>query len=156
YSGLKHVVISPGSRSTPLALTFCEHEQIKEWIVIDERSAAYFALGIAKSTNEPVAILCTSGTAAANYYPAIVEAYQSRTPLIVLTADRSHELRDIGASQAINQINMFASNIKWFQEMALPEASELMLQYVRSKASQAVYYAREGNAGPVQLNFPFR
>lgn len=155
-SGLKHVVISPGSRSTPLALTMCEHKEIKEWVIIDERSAAFFALGIAKQLKEPVALLCTSGTAAANYYPAIVEANYSRVPLLVLTADRSHELRDIGASQAIEQIKMYGDTVKWFHEMALPEASEPMLRYVRSKATQAVYKSTEGNPGPVQLNFPFR
>src|SRR5690554_3579627 len=104
-SGLRHVVISPGSRSTPLAILFREHEEIKDWVVIDERSAAYFALGIARETKKPVAIVCTSGTATANYYPAIVEAYQARVPLIVLTADRPHELRGTGANQTINQIN---------------------------------------------------
>ncbi len=87
-SGLTHVVISPGSRSTPLAILFSEHEKITEHVLIDERSAAYFALGIAKETNKAVAIVCTSGTAAANYFPAIVEAYYARIPLVVLTADR--------------------------------------------------------------------
>ena len=85
-------------------MMFTEHPSIKEWVVIDERSAAFFALGIAKQSRRAVAIVCTSGTAAANYFPAVVEAYHSRVPLIVLTADRPHELRDIGAPQAIDQI----------------------------------------------------
>lgn len=155
-SGLQEVVISPGSRSTPLAMTMMEHENIKEWVVIDERSAAFFALGMAKQTDRPVAIVCTSGTAVANYFPAIVEAHYSRVPLIILTADRPHELRDIGAPQAIEQINMYGDFIKWFHEMALPEATIDMLMYVRGKASRAVYVSKEGNAGPVHLNFPFR
>ncbi|MGJ9457462.1 2-succinyl-5-enolpyruvyl-6-hydroxy-3-cyclohexene-1-carboxylic-acid synthase [Oceanobacillus sp. CF4.6] len=155
-SGVTDVVISPGSRSTPLALTFTEHSSIKEWVIIDERSAAFFAMGIAKQTNRPVALICTSGTAAANYFPAIVEAHYSRVPLIVLTADRPHELRDVGAPQAIEQIKLYGDYVKWFHEMALPEGTPEMLGYARNKAARAVYMAREGNPGPVHLNFPFR
>src|SRR5699024_116091 len=155
-SGLKHVVISPGSRSTPLAMTMCEHEKIKEWIAVDERSAAYFALGMAKQTKNPVALICTSGTAAANYFPAVIEAHYNRVPLIVLTADRPHELRHVGAPQAIDQIKLYGDHIKWFQEMPLPESSEEMLSFVRTTANRAVQIAKEGNAGPVHLNFPFR
>lgn len=155
-SGLHHIIISPGSRSTPLAMLFAEHDKIKDWVIVDERSAAFFALGMAKETMKPTALLCTSGTAAANYYPAIVEAYYSRTPLIVLTADRPHELRDTGASQTINQIDMYGSYVKWFHDMALPEGTDVMLNYVRRKASRAMYEAETGNKGPVHLNFPFR
>lgn len=155
-SGVKDVVISPGSRSTPLALTICEHEHMQEWIAVDERSAAYFALGIAKKTKAPVALLCTSGTAAVNYFPAIAEAKQSRIPLIVLTTDRPHELRDIGAPQAIDQIKLFHDYVKWFHEMALPEASDSMLKYAQNKAARAINEAMIGNKGPVHLNFPFR
>ncbi|GAQ16264.1 2-succinyl-5-enolpyruvyl-6-hydroxy-3-cyclohexene-1-carboxylate synthase [Oceanobacillus picturae] len=155
-NGVTDIVISPGSRSTPLAMTIAEHPDIKEWIVIDERSAAFFAMGIAKKAGHAVALVCTSGTAAANYFPAIVEANYSRVPLIVLTADRPHELRDIGAPQAIEQLKLYGDYVKWFQEMALPEASENMLSYVRNKSARAVFMANEGNPGPVQLNFPFR
>ncbi|MCF3943483.1 2-succinyl-5-enolpyruvyl-6-hydroxy-3-cyclohexene-1-carboxylic-acid synthase [Oceanobacillus alkalisoli] len=155
-NGIQHVVISPGSRSTPLALAFSEHEAIKEWIVIDERSAAFFALGLAKQTKAAVALVCTSGTAAANYYPAIVEAHYSRVPLVVMTADRPHELRDVGAPQAIDQFHLYGNYVKWFQEMALPEVENGMLRYVRQKAARSVYMACEGNPGPVHLNFPFR
>lgn len=155
-SGLSDVVISPGSRSTPLAMSFVHHPDIKEWILIDERSAAFFALGIAKETKRPVALVCTSGTAAANYFPALVEAYYSRIPLVVLTADRPHELRDVGAPQAIEQINMFGEYVKWFHEMALPEATDSMLNYVRRAASRAVQTANQDVCGPVHLNFPFR
>ncbi|WP_339214189.1 2-succinyl-5-enolpyruvyl-6-hydroxy-3-cyclohexene-1-carboxylic-acid synthase [Ornithinibacillus sp. FSL M8-0202] len=155
-SGLTDVVISPGSRSTPLAMTFAEHPDIKEWIVLDERSAAFFGLGLAKQTKRPVALVCSSGTAAANYFPAIVEAHQSRVPLLALTADRPHELRDVGAPQAIDQIKLFGDYVKSFHEMALPEAIPSMLQYARTRAARAVNEALIGNAGPVHLNFPFR
>src|SRR5699024_7654788 len=121
-----------------LAVLFAEHETVNDWIVVDERSAAYFALGIAQAKKRPVALVCTSGTAAANYFPAVVEAFYARVPLIVLTADRPHELRDIGASQTINQIGMYGDFVKWFHEMALPEDSEPVLKYVRGKAARAV------------------
>ncbi|MFD1040185.1 2-succinyl-5-enolpyruvyl-6-hydroxy-3-cyclohexene-1-carboxylic-acid synthase [Virgibacillus byunsanensis] len=155
-NGVTDVVISPGSRSTALAMTVIEHPDMNEWVIIDERSAAFFALGMAKQTKRAVALVCTSGTAAANYFPAIVEAHYSRVPLIVLTADRPHELRDVGAPQAIEQIKLYGDYVKWFQEMALPEASPKMLNYVRSKASRAVFLSQEGNAGVVHLNLPFR
>lgn len=155
-SGLEHVVLSPGSRSTPLAMMMREHEAIKEHIVVDERGAAFFALGMAKETKKPVAIVCTSGTAAANYFPAIVEAKYARVPLIVLTADRPHELRAVGASQTIDQVAMYGNFVHDFTEMALPEATEEMLRYVRQKASRAVRIAMGEVPGPVQLNFPFR
>jgi 2-succinyl-5-enolpyruvyl-6-hydroxy-3-cyclohexene-1-carboxylate synthase len=155
-SGLTDVVISPGSRSTPLAMTFREHPDIKEWIILDERSAAFFGLGLAKQTNRPVALVCSSGTAAANYFPAIVEAHESRVPLIALTADRPHELRDVGAPQAIDQLKIYGSYVKNFLEMALPGSSEDMLTYARTRAARAVHEAMSGNPGPVHLNFPFR
>ncbi|ARI76726.1 2-succinyl-5-enolpyruvyl-6-hydroxy-3-cyclohexene-1-carboxylic-acid synthase [Halobacillus mangrovi] len=154
YSGVDHVVVSPGSRSTPLAMTVAEHSGIRHWIHLDERSAAFFALGMAKEQQKPVAIVCTSGTAAANYYPAIVEAYYSRVPLIVLTADRPHELRDVGAPQAIDQTHMFGQYVCWYQDMALPEAGLHM--YARRQAARAVEESIGGNKGPVHLNMPFR
>ncbi|MBO1582340.1 2-succinyl-5-enolpyruvyl-6-hydroxy-3-cyclohexene-1-carboxylic-acid synthase [Bacillus sp. XF8] len=150
------VVISPGSRSTPLALLMQQHEQIKTYLHVDERSAAFFALGIAKAKKRPVAILCTSGTAAANYYPAICEAFHSRVPLLVLTADRPHELRDVGAPQAMNQLNLYGSFVKQFMEMALPEAREPMYHYARMTAGRAVASALLVPKGPVHINFPLR
>ncbi|PLT32194.1 2-succinyl-5-enolpyruvyl-6-hydroxy-3-cyclohexene-1-carboxylic-acid synthase [Bacillus sp. V5-8f] len=153
---VKHVVVSPGSRSTPLALMLAEHPDITVHINIDERSAGFFALGLAKALREPVGMVCTSGTATANYYPAIIEAYYSRVPLIVLTADRPHELRDVGAPQAINQIHLYGKHVKWFVEMALPEESEEMVRYSRTIGSRAVATATQEPAGPVHLNFPFR
>jgi 2-succinyl-5-enolpyruvyl-6-hydroxy-3-cyclohexene-1-carboxylate synthase len=156
YSGITDVVISPGSRSTPMALVMAEHPDLHVHIHVDERSAAFFALGIAKSSNRPVAILCTSGTASANYFPAIVEARYSRVPLLVLTADRPHELREVGAPQAIDQIDLYGKHVKWFAEMALPENSTNMIRYARTVCARAVANCLEAPAGPVHLNFPFR
>ncbi|MBA2175793.1 2-succinyl-5-enolpyruvyl-6-hydroxy-3-cyclohexene-1-carboxylic-acid synthase [Halobacillus locisalis] len=154
FSGVEDVVISPGSRSTPLAMTMAEYEGLRHWVHLDERSAAFFALGIAKSKQKPVALVCTSGTAAANYYPAVVEAYYSRVPLIVLTADRPHELREVGAPQAINQIKMFGEYVLWYQDLALPEPN--MHLYARRQAARAVEEATGERLGPVHLNLPFR
>lgn len=155
-NGLRHVVISPGSRSTPLAVLFAAHNDIQEWIHVDERAAAFFALGIAKEKKQAVALVCTSGTAAANYMPALAEAYYARVPLIVLTADRPHELRDIGASQTMNQINMYANFVKKTFEMAPPSAEIATLHYVRNRAKRALQIATADPSGPVHLNFPFQ
>src|SRR5699024_3224820 len=143
-NGLEHIVISPGSRSTPLAVLAKHHPRIKEWILTDERSALYLALGIAQRSGKLSALSCTSGTAAANYYPAIVEASLGRVPLLVLTADRPHELRGVGASQAIEQVHLDGSYVKDFQEMALPEASSSMLNYVRNRAARVVRLTQQG------------
>ncbi|MEH7304330.1 2-succinyl-5-enolpyruvyl-6-hydroxy-3-cyclohexene-1-carboxylic-acid synthase [Neobacillus drentensis] len=156
FTGVTDVVVSPGSRSTPMAMIMAEHPELNVHIHVDERSAAFFALGIAKSLNKPVAILCTSGTAAANYFPAIVEARYARVPLIVLTADRPHELREVGAPQAIDQIHLYGKHVKWFSEMALPENSDEMIRYARTVCARAVAIATNAPSGPVHLNFPFR
>lgn len=153
-AGVKDVVISPGSRSTPLALLIAEHNDLHVFIQIDERSAGFFALGLAKASNRPVALLCTSGTAAANYYPAVVEANISRVPLIVLTADRPHELRDVGAPQAIDQIHLYGNHVRWFSDLALP--SEGQEQYAFNTAVRAVKEATGSLKGPVHLNVPLR
>ncbi|MDF2790695.1 MAG: 2-succinyl-5-enolpyruvyl-6-hydroxy-3-cyclohexene-carboxylate synthase, partial [Neobacillus sp.] len=155
-TGIKDVVVSPGSRSTPMAMVMAEHPEINIHIHVDERSAAFFALGIAKVTNKPVAILCTSGTAAANYFPAIIEARYSRVPLLVLTADRPHELREVGAPQAIDQIHLYGQHVKWFADMALPESSTEIIRYARTIGARAAAIASQAPAGPVHLNFPFR
>jgi 2-succinyl-5-enolpyruvyl-6-hydroxy-3-cyclohexene-1-carboxylate synthase len=154
--GITDVIVSPGSRSTPFAIVMAEHPDIKVHMNIDERSAAFFALGMAKAKRKPVALLCTSGTAVANYLPAVVEAYYARVPLIVLTADRPHELRDVGAPQAIDQLNIYGKHAKWFVEMALPEGSKEMLRYARTIAARAAATAMTAPAGPVHLNFPLR
>lgn len=155
-TGIKDVVVSPGSRSTPMAMVMAEHPELTIHIHVDERSAAFFALGIAKVTNKPVAILCTSGTAAANYFPAIIEARYSRVPLLVLTADRPHELREVGAPQAIDQTHLYGQHVKWFADMALPESSTEIIRYARTVGARAAAIASQAPAGPVHLNFPFR
>ncbi|MDB5085509.1 MAG: 2-succinyl-5-enolpyruvyl-6-hydroxy-3-cyclohexene-carboxylic-acid synthase [Bacilli bacterium] len=155
-AGVTQAVICPGSRSTPLAMAMAEHPQMRVWMHIDERSAGYFALGMAKALRSPIALVCSSGTAAANFFPAVVEACQDRVPLLVLTADRPHELRDVGAPQAIDQIGLYGKYAKWFAEMALPESSPHMLRYARTMASRAAATAGAGPCGPVHLNFPLR
>lgn len=155
-SGVSDVVISPGSRSTPLAMLMVEHPKIKTWIQIDERSAGYFALGIARMQKKAVALICTSGTAVANFMPSIVEAHYQKVPLIVLSTDRPYELRDIGAPQAIDQIGIYGKYAKWFVEMPLAEDSEKSLDYVRVVANRAVVTAMADCGGVVHLNFPFR
>jgi 2-succinyl-5-enolpyruvyl-6-hydroxy-3-cyclohexene-1-carboxylate synthase len=155
-NNITHVVVSPGSRSTPLALMLAEHPDITIHLNIDERSSAFFALGLAKALHEPVAMVCTSGTATANYYPAIIEAYYARVPLVVLTADRPHELRDVGAPQAIDQIHLYGKHVKWFVEMAIPQHTKEMIRYARTIGARAVATAAKAPAGPVHVNFPFR
>jgi len=160
--GLREAVLAPGSRSTPLAMAFCEAERrglVRLHVRIDERSASFTALGLAKASRQPVAVLCTSGTAAANFHPAVIEADESGVPLLVLTADRPPELRGIGANQAIDQIKLYGGAVRWFCEAGLPEARPGMVGYWRSLACQAWAHAAGragGLAGPVHLNLPFR
>ncbi len=154
--GIQNVVICPGSRSTPLAMAFAAQTGIRTWMHVDERSAAFFGLGMAKQLRKPVALLCTSGTAAANFLPALVEAKLSHVPLLVLTADRPHELRDNGAPQSIDQNQLFGTYAKWFVDVALPEATDGALRYIRTIADRAVAATQAIPLGPVHLNFPFR
>lgn len=155
-SGLQQVVISPGSRSTPLALLLHRHEKVTIFSEVDERSAAFFALGLSKAGQKPVALLCTSGTAAANYYPAICEANASAIPLVILTTDRPHELRQVGAPQAMDQLKLFQDHVKAFTEMALPEATRSMLDYAYWQGGRMTDLAKQLPKGPVHLNFPLR
>ena len=154
--GVTQFCICPGSRSTPLALTIARHPGARTWMHLDERSAGFFALGMAKASGRSVALLCTSGTAAANFMPAVIEADQGRVPLIVLTADRPPELRDSGAPQTIDQVRLFGSYVRWFVDMALPEATPELARYARTVAGRAIAASMGAQPGPVHLNCPYR
>ena len=153
---VKAVVISPGSRSTPLAYAFASTEDLDVYMQVDERSAAYFALGLAKASGNPVVLLCTSGTAASNYHPAITEAYYARIPLIVITADRPHELREVGAPQAIDQIRMYGKHVKYSVDFPLAENNPDIEDFIDRHVSRALSVATSAPRGPVHLNVPFR
>ena len=155
-AGVKAVVISPGSRSTPLAYAFASTDKLAVYMQVDERSAGYFALGLAKASGEPVVLLCTSGTAASNYHPAVTEAYYARVPLIVITADRPHELREVGAPQAIDQIRMYGKHVKYSVDMPLPEKNADIEEFVDRHISRALAVAKTVPQGPIHLNVPFR
>jgi len=155
--GLRRTVISPGSRSTSLAVALWRQPEIEVTVIVDERSAGFFALGAAQASGEPVALLCTSGTAVANYHPAVCEADESALPLVVLSADRPPELRGIGAGQTIDQIKVFGSSLRWFCEVGTHEADDEGLLHYRSVACRALAAARgETRPGPVHLNLPWR
>ncbi|HEY2595450.1 MAG TPA: 2-succinyl-5-enolpyruvyl-6-hydroxy-3-cyclohexene-1-carboxylic-acid synthase, partial [Chloroflexota bacterium] len=157
-AGIRHVCACPGSRSTPLAIELARQPRSKLWMHLDERSAAYFALGLARTLREPVGLLATSGTAAANFFPAVAEAFLSRVPLVVLTADRPHELRDNGAAQTIDQLALYGKHVKWFFDLPEPDGSQLSVQlpHLAALAARAVSTAAAEPAGPVHLNWPFR
>jgi 2-succinyl-5-enolpyruvyl-6-hydroxy-3-cyclohexene-1-carboxylate synthase len=155
--GVRRAVISPGSRSTPLALALWRAPEIEVTVIVDERSAGFFAVGAAQASGEPVALLCTSGTAAANYHPAVCEADESALPLVVLTADRPPELRGIGAGQTIDQIKLYGGAVRWFCEVGTHAADDEGLLHYRSIACRSLATARgETRPGPVHLNFPWR
>ncbi|HVX32509.1 MAG TPA: 2-succinyl-5-enolpyruvyl-6-hydroxy-3-cyclohexene-1-carboxylic-acid synthase [Solirubrobacterales bacterium] len=155
--GLRRAVVSPGSRSTPLAVALWREPGIEVTVIVDERSAGFFALGAAQASGEPVALLCTSGTALANYHPAVAEADESALPLVVLSADRPPELRGIGAGQTIDQIKPFGESVRWFCEVGTHDADDSGLLHLRSVAARALARARgEIRPGPVHLNLPWR
>jgi 2-succinyl-5-enolpyruvyl-6-hydroxy-3-cyclohexene-1-carboxylate synthase len=154
--GLRFAVTSPGSRSTPLVLTLAREPRVSALSLIDERSASFFGLGLAKASGVPPVLVCTSGTAAANYAPAVFEAWEARVPLLVLTADRPPELREVGAGQTIDQIKLFGSAAKWFFEVDDHPASPLRVRWLRQLACRAFWTAVDGRPGPVHLNFSFR
>ncbi|MDX1976922.1 MAG: 2-succinyl-5-enolpyruvyl-6-hydroxy-3-cyclohexene-1-carboxylic-acid synthase [Pseudanabaenaceae cyanobacterium bins.68] len=154
-AGVKTVCISPGSRSTPLVVAIAAEPQLEAIVQIDERSSSFFALGLAKARNQPVALLCTSGTAAANYFAAIIEAHYSQVPLLVLTADRPPELRDCGAGQTIDQIKLYGNYVRYFFEVGKPEITEQRLSQVRSLILKASQISQTNPAGVVHLNFAF-
>jgi 2-succinyl-5-enolpyruvyl-6-hydroxy-3-cyclohexene-1-carboxylate synthase len=154
-AGVRDVVIAPGSRSAPIAVAF-HRSSIRTHIALDERAGAYFALGLAKAARRPAAVLCTSGTAAANFHPAILEAHHGRVPLIALTADRPPELRDTGAPQTIDQLKLYGGAVRAFFDAGPPAPGPEMDRFVTSLAHRAVAAAWGPPAGPVHLNFEFR
>jgi 2-succinyl-5-enolpyruvyl-6-hydroxy-3-cyclohexene-1-carboxylate synthase len=154
--GLRRAVTCPGSRNAPLILSLVGQEGIDCVSVIDERAAGFLALGMAKASGRPVAITCTSGTAAANLYPAVIEAHEARVPLIVLTADRPPELRDVGAGQAIDQLRLYGGAAKWFVEVGNHEPGREAAVHHRALGCRAYWTAAGGRPGPVHLNFPLR
>lgn len=152
--GLETAIVCPGSRSAPLTIAFAQHPQIEAIPVLDERSASFFALGIAQRTGKPVALVCTSGTAGANFYPAVIEAKESRIPLLVLTADRPPELRDCNAGQAIDQQKLFGDFPNYYAELSIPEVS--LLNYLCQKVINAFQQATYPQSAAVHLNIPLR
>lgn len=154
--GLKNAVICPGSRSTPLTIAFAAHNHINATPVLDERSAVFFALGIAKRTHIPVALVCSSGTAAANFLPGVIEAQETGVSLIILTADRPPELRHCHAGQTTDQIKLYGNYPNWYTELAIPEANNEMLIYLRQNMVQAWEKSLFPYQGVVHLNCPFR
>jgi 2-succinyl-5-enolpyruvyl-6-hydroxy-3-cyclohexene-1-carboxylate synthase len=160
--GLREVVIAPGSRSAPLAMEFhrrAEARDLRLSVRIDERSAAFCALGLAKASGVPAAVVCTSGTAAAHFHAAVIEADESVVPLLVLTADRPPELRGTGANQTVDQLRLYGPAVRWFCEMGVPEAGADQQAYWRSAACRAwglASGAAGGVPGPVHVNLAFR
>jgi 2-succinyl-5-enolpyruvyl-6-hydroxy-3-cyclohexene-1-carboxylate synthase len=154
--GMQHACTSPGSRNAPIIVSLVREPKLQCWSHLDERCAGFFAVGAAKASGRPVALTCTSGTAAANLAPAVIEAFQAGIPLIVLTADRPSELREVGAGQAIDQLKLYGDAVKWFFEVAPPDASVAALRWIRQLACRAYWTALEGRPGPVHLNLPLR
>lgn len=155
-AGIDAVCVAPGSRSTPLTVAAAEHDDIRIFSHLDERSAAFFALGRARETGRPTPCICTSGTAAANFHPAVIEASQGRVPLLLLTADRPRELRDSGANQTIDQTDLYGDAVRWARDLADPEADDRKLRSLRTTVGRALAASVEPPAGPVHLNIPFR
>jgi 2-succinyl-5-enolpyruvyl-6-hydroxy-3-cyclohexene-1-carboxylate synthase len=154
--GMEHACTAPGSRSTPIVLSLVREPRIHCWSHIDERCAGFFALGAAKASGRPVALACTSGTAAANFAPAVIEAYEARVPLVVLTADRPPELRDVGAGQTIDQLKLYGDAVKWFVDVGVHDAAPERMRWIRQLACRAYLTALGGRPGPVHLNLPLR
>lgn len=153
--GVEHVCITPGSRSTPLTVAFALQPAIRAWLHLDERASAFFALGMAKATGRPVALVCTSGTAAANYYPAVTEAHLSGVPLIVCTTDRPPRLREVGAEQTMPQAGMYGTTVRFAQDLPTPYGAAFEPGFFATVAMRAVRESLGPFPGPVHLNFPF-
>lgn len=154
--GVGHFCVSPGSRSAPLALAVSERRDVSTSVHVDERSAGFFALGYARGAGRAAALVCTSGTAAANYLPAAIEAHYSRVPLLLLTADRPPEARDSGTWQTIDQVKLYGPYARWSVDMAVPDEGGEALRYAHDVARRAVARALGRPPGPVHLNVPFR
>ena len=154
--GMRAACTSPGSRSAPLVLSLAREPSLTCYSHVDERCSAFFALGLAKASGLPVAVACTSGTAAAELLPAAIEAQQARVPLLLLSADRPPELRENGAGQAIDQLKLMGGAAKWFFEVGVDRAGAAELRWMRTLACRAYWTALEGRAGVVHLNFPLR
>jgi len=155
-SGVRRAVVAPGSRNTPLVLALARHRDLALDVVLDERSAAFRALGIGIATGRPAVVCCTSGTAVANLHPAVVEAHHARVPLLVCTADRPPELLDCGAPQTVNQAAMFGDAVRWFHDPGPPDDAPDAPRRWRALAARAVDATLMPTAGPVHLNLPFR
>ena len=151
--GVRHAVFSPGSRSTTMAMLFKEHEGFETYMNIDERSASFMALGIAKAHKEPTVLVCTSGSAVAHYLPAVLEAQYSGVPLIVLSADRPHTLLHVGAPQTVDQHKIFGTAVNYYEELAVPQESHYYT-YPRQVARKAYMKAMDTKKGPVHINVP--
>ena len=152
--GVRHAVIAPGSRSTPLALALTNRSEIHIEVFHDERSAAFAALGVGLAIQQPAILLCTSGTAAAHFYAAIIEADLSHVPMLVVTADRPPELKDVRAPQTIDQTKMYGDRVRWFHD---PGVADVAASYSwRSLARQSIASCLGVSPGPVHLNLPFR
>lgn len=152
--GIRHAVVAPGSRSTPLALALALNDSIEVHVFHDERSASFAALGIGTASGVPAVLVCSSGTAGTHFHGAVVEAHQSDVPMIVCTADRPPELRDVAAAQTIDQTRLFGSAVRWFHDPGVPSRDAAMTW--RSLAARAVQAAVGIHPGPVHLNLPFR
>jgi len=155
-AGVAAAFVCPGSRSTPLALAIAEREGLRHSVHVDERSAAFQALGFAKASGRPALLLCTSGTAGANFLPAVAEAHRSRVPLVVLTADRPPELRSWGAPQTMEQRSLYGGFTRWSEEAPCPSERSAAISYAGALGRRAVLEATGPAPGPVHLNLPFR
>ncbi|MEI2701892.1 MAG: 2-succinyl-5-enolpyruvyl-6-hydroxy-3-cyclohexene-1-carboxylic-acid synthase [Baekduia sp.] len=158
-SGVAGIATSPGSRSVPIVLALTSHPSLTSYSLIDERAAGFFAVGLARQTGRPAVVVCTSGTAAVNLHPAVVEAHEAGVPLIAITADRPAELRDVGAGQAIDQLGLYGRSTRWFQQLDPGPATDERLAWIRQLGCRAVAVATGATGdqpGPVHLNVPLR
>ena len=154
--GMEYVIVSPGSRNAPLSISFAKDDRIKSLVIVDERSAGYFALGIAQQTRKPVGLVCTSGTALLNYGPAVAEAFYQRLPLVVISADRPVEWIGQDDSQALPQVNVFGQFVKASYQLPLDANNPDDCWYLNRMVNEALSKAQSGRLGPVHINFPLR